>query len=167
MQQCRQFHLGWKHSTLAALDPAIHGGGFIAVGEPYWRTWPLPERAEPEEGEDDRRASTALMPSPSTRIALRSTLELPQGLRAAVPSGDGPASVIRPRMSNRPCCPKAQGGRRSFPSSLDLYGPRKSITFADVGACSHLGVGGRLAVPGGCELARGSREGSWWNPVRA
>jgi SAM-dependent methyltransferase len=38
--------------TLAALDPAVRGGGFIAVGEPYWRTWPLPERAEPDEGED-------------------------------------------------------------------------------------------------------------------
>jgi hypothetical protein len=163
MQQCRQFHLGWKHSTLAALDPAVHGGGFIAVGEPYWRTWPLPERAEPEEGEDDRRASTALMPSPSTRIAL----ELPQGLRAAVPSGDGPASVIRAANVEQAVLPESASGRPSFPSSLDLYGPRKSITFADVRACSHLGVGGRLAVPGGCELARGSREGSWWNPVRA
>jgi SAM-dependent methyltransferase len=38
--------------TLAALDPALRDGGFIAVGEPYWRTWPLPERAEPEAGED-------------------------------------------------------------------------------------------------------------------
>jgi SAM-dependent methyltransferase len=38
--------------TLAALVPAVRGGGFVAVGEPYWRTWPLPERAEPDEGED-------------------------------------------------------------------------------------------------------------------
>jgi SAM-dependent methyltransferase len=38
--------------TLAALDPAVRGGDFIAVGEPYWREWPLPERAEPDEGED-------------------------------------------------------------------------------------------------------------------
>lgn len=38
--------------TLAALDPAVRDGGFIAVGEPYWREWPLPERAEPDEGED-------------------------------------------------------------------------------------------------------------------
>jgi SAM-dependent methyltransferase len=38
--------------TLAALVPAVRGGGYVAVGEPYWRTWPLPERAEPDEGED-------------------------------------------------------------------------------------------------------------------
>jgi Methyltransferase domain len=29
--------------TLAALSPAIRPSGFVAVGEPYWRTWPLPE----------------------------------------------------------------------------------------------------------------------------
>jgi SAM-dependent methyltransferase len=39
-------------TTLEVLDPAVRDGGFIAVGEPYWRTWPLPERAEPDEGED-------------------------------------------------------------------------------------------------------------------
>jgi SAM-dependent methyltransferase len=38
--------------TLAALDPAVRGGGFIAVGEPYWRERPLPARAELDEGED-------------------------------------------------------------------------------------------------------------------
>jgi hypothetical protein len=38
--------------TLAALDPAVRRGGFIAEGEPYWRTWPLPDKARPEEGED-------------------------------------------------------------------------------------------------------------------
>lgn len=46
-------------ATLAALDPAIRRGGFIAVGEPYWREWPLPERAEPDEGEN-------FMPLPDT-----------------------------------------------------------------------------------------------------
>ncbi len=39
-------------TTLAALNPAVRDGGFIAVGEPYWRSWPLPERAEPDEGEE-------------------------------------------------------------------------------------------------------------------
>lgn len=29
--------------TLAALAPAVRPGGYVAVGEPYWRTWPLPE----------------------------------------------------------------------------------------------------------------------------
>jgi SAM-dependent methyltransferase len=28
--------------TLAALTPAVRPGGHIAVGEPYWRHWPLP-----------------------------------------------------------------------------------------------------------------------------
>jgi SAM-dependent methyltransferase len=38
--------------TLAALAPAVRGGGFVAVGEPYWRTWPLPDAVEPEPGDD-------------------------------------------------------------------------------------------------------------------
>lgn len=38
--------------TLAALVPAVRPGGFVAVGEPYWRRWPLPQGFEPEPGED-------------------------------------------------------------------------------------------------------------------
>jgi len=29
--------------TLAALAPAVPPGGHVVVGEPFWRTWPLPE----------------------------------------------------------------------------------------------------------------------------
>ena len=29
--------------TLAALAPAVRPGGHVAVGEPFWRSWPLPE----------------------------------------------------------------------------------------------------------------------------
>ena len=29
----------------AALSPAVRPGGFVAIGEPYWRRWPLPEGA--------------------------------------------------------------------------------------------------------------------------
>ena len=32
--------------TLGALMPAVRSGGFVAVGEPYWRVWPLPEEVE-------------------------------------------------------------------------------------------------------------------------
>jgi SAM-dependent methyltransferase len=32
--------------TLAALVPAVKTGGFVAVGEPYWREWPLPREVE-------------------------------------------------------------------------------------------------------------------------
>jgi SAM-dependent methyltransferase len=38
--------------TLAALTPAVRADGFVAVGEPYWRTWPLPPEFELEPGED-------------------------------------------------------------------------------------------------------------------
>jgi SAM-dependent methyltransferase len=38
--------------TLAALAPAVRPGGFVAVGEPYWRRWPLPRDFEPDSGED-------------------------------------------------------------------------------------------------------------------
>jgi SAM-dependent methyltransferase len=34
--------------TLAALAPAVRSGGFVAVGEPYWREWPLPTEVEDE-----------------------------------------------------------------------------------------------------------------------
>ena len=36
--------------TLAALSPAVRSGGFVAVGEPYWRIWPLPEEVDSDEG---------------------------------------------------------------------------------------------------------------------
>ena len=35
--------------TLAALSPAVRPGGYLAVGEPFWRSWPL-DRATPDEG---------------------------------------------------------------------------------------------------------------------
>jgi SAM-dependent methyltransferase len=38
--------------ALSALTPAARSGGFVAVGEPYWRRWPLPAGVEPEPGED-------------------------------------------------------------------------------------------------------------------
>jgi SAM-dependent methyltransferase len=34
--------------TLAALIPAVRSGGFVAVGEPYWREWPLPPGRDDE-----------------------------------------------------------------------------------------------------------------------
>ena len=38
--------------TLRALTPVVKPNGFVAVGEPYWRTWPLPEGYERDEGEN-------------------------------------------------------------------------------------------------------------------
>ncbi|MFN2467812.1 MAG: cyclopropane-fatty-acyl-phospholipid synthase family protein [Gaiellaceae bacterium] len=37
--------------ALAALTPATRPGGFVVVGEPYWRRWPLPEGFDPEPDE--------------------------------------------------------------------------------------------------------------------
>ena len=38
--------------TLHALTEAVPRRRFVAVGEPFWRTWPLPDEFEPDEGED-------------------------------------------------------------------------------------------------------------------
>lgn len=35
-------------ATLHALVPAVRPGGYVVVGEPYWRTWPLPDSYQPE-----------------------------------------------------------------------------------------------------------------------
>jgi SAM-dependent methyltransferase len=32
--------------TLAALAPAVRPGGHVVVGEPFWRSWPLPEAVD-------------------------------------------------------------------------------------------------------------------------
>jgi hypothetical protein len=37
-----------------ALLPTVKPGGFVAIGEPFWRRWPLPE------GTDDEGTSTSL-----------------------------------------------------------------------------------------------------------
>jgi SAM-dependent methyltransferase len=34
--------------TLEALAPAVRRGGFVAIGEPYWREWPLPPTVDDE-----------------------------------------------------------------------------------------------------------------------
>jgi SAM-dependent methyltransferase len=34
--------------TLAALTPAARAGGFVVVGEPFWRQWPLPDDVDDE-----------------------------------------------------------------------------------------------------------------------
>jgi precorrin-6B methylase 2 len=41
------FVWGGLGQTLATLTPSVRAGGCIAVGEPYWRTWPLPGDLDP------------------------------------------------------------------------------------------------------------------------
>ena len=42
---------GGLAGTLDALEPTVRPGGHVVVGEPYWRSWPLPadyaDRDEP------------------------------------------------------------------------------------------------------------------------
>lgn len=46
------FIWGGLEPTVARLKPAVRPGGFLAVGEPYWRRWPLPAGFEPDQGEE-------------------------------------------------------------------------------------------------------------------
>ena len=46
------FVWGGLERTVAHLMPAVRPQGFVVVGEPYWRTWPLPDNVEPDEGYD-------------------------------------------------------------------------------------------------------------------
>lgn len=48
------FVFGGLEETVAALVPAVCPRGFVAIGEPYWQTWPLPEGYAPPEGYDFR-----------------------------------------------------------------------------------------------------------------
>ncbi len=38
--------------AVTALRPGVRAGGFVAVGEPYWYRWPLPDEFELDEGYD-------------------------------------------------------------------------------------------------------------------
>ncbi len=66
--------------TLAALAPAVRPGGFVAVGEPYWRAWPLPDGFEPVPGED-------FLPLPET-VARFEASDLPVVTMIAASSDD-------------------------------------------------------------------------------
>jgi SAM-dependent methyltransferase len=48
------FVWGGLSETVTALLPAVRPRGFVAIGEPYWRTWPLPEGYVPDDGDDFR-----------------------------------------------------------------------------------------------------------------
>jgi SAM-dependent methyltransferase len=40
------FVFGGLAGTLDVLEPCVRPGGHVVVGEPYWRTWPVPEGEE-------------------------------------------------------------------------------------------------------------------------
>ena len=40
------FVYGGLAGTLDALEPSVRPGGHVVVGEPYWRSWPLPQDYE-------------------------------------------------------------------------------------------------------------------------
>ena len=43
------FIWGGLEEAVDALAPGVRLGGFLVVGEPYWRRWPLPEEFAPDE----------------------------------------------------------------------------------------------------------------------
>jgi len=48
------FIWGGLDATLAALVPGVRPGGAVAIGEPYWRGWPLPAGFQPDADQDFR-----------------------------------------------------------------------------------------------------------------
>jgi SAM-dependent methyltransferase len=55
------FIWGTLAETAAVLHPAVRPGGFIAVGEPFWRRWPLPAGVDSE--------GWATLPETAARLA--------------------------------------------------------------------------------------------------
>jgi SAM-dependent methyltransferase len=55
------FIWGTLAETTAVLHPAVRPGGFIAVGEPFWRRWPLPAGVDSE--------GWATLPETAARLA--------------------------------------------------------------------------------------------------
>jgi len=49
-----RFIWGGLDATLAALVPGVRPGGAVAIGEPYWRGWPLPAGFQPDADQDFR-----------------------------------------------------------------------------------------------------------------
>lgn len=41
------FVWGTMADAASALVPAVHAGGFVAIGEPYWKQWPSPDGIDP------------------------------------------------------------------------------------------------------------------------
>lgn len=46
------FIWGGAEPTVRAMVAGVRDGGFVVVGEPFWKRWPLPEDFEPNEGYD-------------------------------------------------------------------------------------------------------------------
>ena len=46
------FIWGGLQETVAALQPGVRADGFVVVGEPYWRSWPLPSGFQADEDLD-------------------------------------------------------------------------------------------------------------------
>ena len=46
------FNWGGLEGTVEALGAGVRPGGFLVIGEPYWRRWPLPQGFDPGEDYD-------------------------------------------------------------------------------------------------------------------
>jgi SAM-dependent methyltransferase len=61
------FVWGNIRDAAAALLPAVNPGGFVAIGEPFWRRWPLPEGRD-DEGYADLAGTRARFAAPGLAI---------------------------------------------------------------------------------------------------
>jgi len=63
------FVYGGLAGTLDALEPTVRPGGHVVVGEPYWRSWPLPEDyADRDEPFTSLDGTVAIVESGSLRV---------------------------------------------------------------------------------------------------
>jgi SAM-dependent methyltransferase len=102
--------------TLEALAPAVRSGGFVAVGEPYWREWPLPP------GLDDEGWVTL----PETVVKFEAAGLAPIGLIAASDDDWDRYETLHWRaleewLAENPDDPEAPGIRERHEKNRDSY----------------------------------------------
>ncbi len=73
------FVWGTIEDAAARLAPAVKSGGFVAIGEPFWRTWPLPDQV----GEGDFVGAETCVPLDETIARFQSSGLVLTGVIAA------------------------------------------------------------------------------------
>ena len=102
--------------TLGALTPAVRPGGCVAVGEPYWREWPLPREVE------DQGYLPLLE---TTRLVESAGLALVGLVDASLDDWDGYESLhwraVEDWLASNPDDPEAVGIRERHERARDDY----------------------------------------------
>ena len=103
--------------TLEALIPAVRAGGHVAVGEPFWRSWPLPD------GVDDLgylAAARRPQPRSSARVSRSSTL-IASSRTTGTPTSRCTGVRSRSGWRRNPDEPDAPTIRERFEEARDAY----------------------------------------------